>query len=101
MKESKTKLRQRLFAEQKGECWICNELMLLHVSSNHPLFPTFDHIKPVTFGGTWDESNLKLAHKDCNNRRGNGLPKRAVARWQGNPAAQPFTASWLRAKGYM
>ena len=92
-----------MFIEQEGKCWICGKLMLLDVSSNHPYFATFDHIKPTTFGGTWDVSNLKLAHKVCNSKRGNGIPKpkRAVDRWQGDPAAQPFTASWLRAKGYM
>lgn len=101
--ESKDRARRVMFEEQQGKCWICGALMLLDVSVDSPLFATFDHIKAISLGGKWEDSNLKLAHKLCNARRGNGTkrPIRPVDRWVGNPAAQPFTASWLRAKGYM
>jgi 5-methylcytosine-specific restriction endonuclease McrA len=92
-----------MFEEQQGKCWICGALMLLDVSVNDPMFATFDHVKAISLGGKWEDSNLKLAHKICNARRGNGAKRfqRAVDRWLGNPEAQPFTAAWLRAKGYM
>lgn len=94
-------LRQRMFTEQEGKCWICGELMLLEVSSNHDRFATFDHILAVSLGGKWEESNLKLAHKICNQRRGDGRSRTPSDVWHGSDNALPFSAAWLQAKGYM
>ena len=37
---------------------------------DHPLAPTRDHITPVKHGGPNAATNLRLAHKACNSRRG-------------------------------
>jgi 5-methylcytosine-specific restriction endonuclease McrA len=94
-------LKRRMFEAQRGLCWLCNQPMLL-IRGEQPLVATFDHIVPVSLGGTWDEENLKLAHKICNNRRGN-QPWNPTPRdlWVGDVNAPPFSAAWLRARGYI
>lgn len=36
--------------------------------------PTIDHWMPLSKGGTWDISNLRLAHKQCNVWKGDRVP---------------------------
>jgi hypothetical protein len=36
--------------------------------------PTIDHWIPLSKGGTWDLSNLRLAHRECNIWKGDRLP---------------------------
>lgn len=70
-KNHRRNLRQRKFVEQNGLCHICSEPMLLDDDKEGPLFATFDHIIPVAEGGPQSTvSNVKLAHKRCNNKRG-------------------------------
>lgn len=39
-----------------------------------------DEIVPVSLGGNpLDRSNVRLAHRECNRRRGNGMGERAAA----------------------
>lgn len=97
---AKTDLKERMFEAQAGLCWICGELMIL-TGKQVPDAATFDHIIAVSHGGTWDESNLKLAHKLCNNRRGNGEPRKHKPNRTGYSGAPPFTYAWLRARGYI
>jgi 5-methylcytosine-specific restriction endonuclease McrA len=97
----KDQLKMRMFEAQHGRCWICREPMLLDVSPNHPLFATYDHIVPVSLGGKWEESNLKLAHQFCNNRRGNGRQHTPVYVRREGAGHMPFCAAWLKDKGYM
>lgn len=96
-------MKQRMFDRQQGKCWICGDVMLLVSANENPLAATFDHIKPVSLGGTWDEANLKLAHQICNSRRGNGKQRHhgpVYVRRQGS-GALPFSAAWLKDNGYM
>lgn len=38
--------------------------------------PEVDEIVPISLGGSpYDRSNLRLTHRGCNRRRGNGIPK--------------------------
>lgn len=37
-----------------------------------------DHLIPRSLGGTDDIGNLRPAHRRCNSRRGNRLPKRKL-----------------------
>lgn len=39
-----------------------------------PLHPTLDHIIPKSKGGVDALWNLQLAHKDCNEKKGNEVP---------------------------
>ncbi len=70
----KRRLRVRMFLNQDGNCSLCGEAMSLAVL--HPLsddYPTLDHILPRSRGGTNAVSNIALAHRRCNERRGNAL----------------------------
>jgi HNH endonuclease len=35
--------------------------------------PTIEHVIPLARGGTWDMDNLKLAHRLCNQRKGDRM----------------------------
>jgi len=50
-----------------GLCGICREPVDLEVKAG-PYQPTIDHIRP---DGNDDRSNLQLAHRGCNSRKGN------------------------------
>ncbi len=111
-------LKLFVFNEQKGMCWLCDMLMVID-SAGPPNAATWDHILPRSHGGTWHRDNLKLAHKVCNERRGNGPPLKLppwnqpyahqTERLARLPAsapiadknARPFTGAWLRGHGYM
>lgn len=46
----------------------------------HPMRPEVDEIVPVSLGGNpLERSNVRLAHRICNQRRGNGKRERAAA----------------------
>lgn len=45
-------------------CYLCPE------PYTEELGPTIDHVKPLSKGGTWDLDNLKLAHRKCNQEKG-------------------------------
>jgi 5-methylcytosine-specific restriction endonuclease McrA len=60
---------QRLY-EQQGLCWLCDRPMRVTDA-------TWDHIIPRSHGGSWDPSNLKLAHESCNRIRGSVPPEKA------------------------
>lgn len=51
-------------------CHLCRRRVNLRLRSPHPRSATFDHLVPVSAGGTDDPANLALAHRDCNTRRG-------------------------------
>lgn len=50
----------------RGNCWS---------PGSNPEFATWDHIVPKSKGGTNDRSNVKLAHRRCNELRGNSDPE--------------------------
>lgn len=54
-----------LYRRYRGVCWICRRFCPRDKASR-------DHIIPRSVGGTDDISNLALAHKICNSKRGNG-----------------------------
>lgn len=54
-----------LYRRYRGICWICRRFCPRDKASR-------DHIIPRSLGGTNDISNLALAHKLCNSKRGNG-----------------------------
>lgn len=50
-----------------------------------PLSPSLDHVVPRSRGGSNCQTNLLLAHRACNEERGDGrLPKNAHTMWKQN-----------------
>lgn len=68
MSDRKAKMRARLFERDGNKCHLCGLPMSIY-HPNHPLGATIDHLIPRSQGGNNDISNLKLAHKRCNEAR--------------------------------
>lgn len=70
--KSNRNTRKRLFKEQKGLCFYCQEPMLLRYGSLRPTSATLDHIIPLSKGGVIGATlNTVAACKKCNEERGN------------------------------
>lgn len=65
-KKRRRNQRARVFAEQRGCCYLCELPMLLGPGKNDPLFATWDHIVPTCAGGGNALANRQLAHQICN-----------------------------------
>lgn len=66
------KLVDVFWSMQRGCCALCGYKM----DRRHPNTPNYrsiDHIVPTSRGGSNNESNKRLAHRDCNTVRGNQL----------------------------
>lgn len=64
----------RLMARDGQTCGICGKPLNRKLADfESPEYVTFDHIVPVSSGGTDELNNLRLAHLSCNKRRGGGL----------------------------
>lgn len=62
----------RLMARDGLNCTICDQPLDRALrDQNGPRYITFDHITPRSRGGLTDFGNLRLAHRACNERRGN------------------------------
>lgn len=59
-------LKRRMYSNQNAICYICNKYMTFKDAS-------VDHVIPLSKGGSSEEENLKLAHKDCNDKKGDLL----------------------------
>jgi 5-methylcytosine-specific restriction endonuclease McrA len=62
----KRRVKTSMMQEQKGICFWCRQVMLVHEA-------TFDHLIPRSRGGRNNRGNLVLAHGDCNAGRGNTI----------------------------
>jgi 5-methylcytosine-specific restriction endonuclease McrA len=47
-------------------CYLCGEFLSVHDE-------TFDHVVPLIKGGAHVASNIRLAHRECNSKKGKGL----------------------------
>lgn len=56
----------------RWRCHLCRRKVDRTLTSPHPMSPTFDHLVPISDGGTDDPANLRLAHRRCNSSRGAG-----------------------------
>lgn len=76
--QRRDELRAKLFELQNGRCHLCGRPMTLERPERTRApksFASFDHLTPKSEGGTSYYTNLKLAHRSCNSRRGsNPLP---------------------------
>lgn len=63
-----------LAARDDYVCHVCGGAVDMSLPFNDRMAPTRDHIVPRHRGGSHDPTNLKLAHRGCNSRRGAALP---------------------------
>lgn len=74
------KLTRRQLGDRDGwVCHLCDEPVDPSLQHPHPRSATFDHLIPIADGGVDSPSNVKLAHRDCNIRRGRRPLDQAVA----------------------
>ena len=71
--------KRRIYAhlrERHGDnCHWCGKPMDF-VDKLNPLSATIEHLVPKSKGGTNEQSNLRLAHRRCNEDRSEPTPKR-------------------------
>lgn len=60
--------KRKLIAMYGLHCWLCHRPIDTFEAA------TLDHIKPRKDGGSNSVTNLRLAHKRCNNLRGHSKP---------------------------
>jgi 5-methylcytosine-specific restriction endonuclease McrA len=72
------RMKARFFIAQQGKCWLCGEPMRNAGKNTHPLAATWDHVLPVSKGGSGKQDNLMLAHRECNIRRGDRHEVRSI-----------------------
>lgn len=72
-------LRRRVLAEET-HCGLCGQPVDRTLHHNDPGAPEVDEIIPVSLGGDpLARSNVRLTHRLCNQRRGNGMGERREA----------------------
>ena len=64
-----------LYIRDKGICGICHKRIKKIDTANR------DHIVPASLGGCNKQSNLRIAHIECNKRRGNERPSKTMMEW--------------------
>lgn len=71
-------LRNALWKAQAGCCWICRERMVPPTDprpAHHPKRASLDHVWPRSvYGENGDFGLTLLAHRECNEQRGNRIP---------------------------
>lgn len=75
-KPSNPKARGRdvtwLMARDGTDCMLCGRPLDRSIKDDrHPMCITFDHITPRSKGGADTLANQRLAHRECNELRGN------------------------------
>ncbi|MBG6083253.1 HNH endonuclease signature motif containing protein [Zhihengliuella flava] len=71
---ARTKLRKRVIREE-SICWLCGKPVDKSLPHGLPGSPEVDEIVPVSKGGSpLERDNVRLAHRICNQRRGNKDP---------------------------
>lgn len=63
-------VRLQIYADAGWVCQLCQCPTRSNEDSNHPRYPTLDHIVPRAHGGSDSLENLRLACRQCNITRG-------------------------------
>ena len=58
--------RKEIFERDGYICQLCGTGVVPWMNYGHPLYPTIDHIIPLSRGGTHEPSNVQTAHRGCN-----------------------------------
>lgn len=66
--------RLAIYARDNFTCQLCDGPVDMALPGKDRWAATLDHIIPWSLGGIDDESNLRLAHRSCNSRRGAPIP---------------------------
>jgi 5-methylcytosine-specific restriction endonuclease McrA len=70
----RNRVRRRVLLEET-ECWLCGQPVDTTLPHGLPQSPEVDEVVPVSKGGSpYDRRNCRLAHRMCNQRRGNRDP---------------------------
>lgn len=76
----KTGNRRKIVTRLRGKygdgCHWCKQVMVFE--GEGPLRATIEHVIPLDRGGLDNLNNMRLAHKKCNNERGNNMPELEV-----------------------
>ncbi|WP_367400657.1 HNH endonuclease [Arthrobacter sp. PsM3] len=71
----RNKLRARVIREET-HCWLCSLPVDKTLPHGQPGSPEIDEVIPVSKGGSpYERSNCRLAHRLCNQKRGNRQPQ--------------------------
>ena len=62
--------RMRLGERDAWTCHLCWQVVDLNLQYPHPFSASLDHVTPRSMGGSHRRDNLKLAHLECNVKRG-------------------------------
>lgn len=87
-------LRRRVLAHYT-HCALCGELVDKSLPYTDPGAPEVDEIIPVSLGGDplrWD--NVQLAHRSCNQAKGNGTGNTARPRPNSTPPQPTQSRAW-------
>lgn len=52
-----------------GICYLCNKKVNFKLKYPHPRSKSFDHVVPLSKGGSHSQENVKLTHLRCNKRK--------------------------------
>lgn len=63
----------RLIKRDGFKCYLCNKDTNKNKDYNHDDYPSVDHVKPLTKGGTHTWDNVKLAHRKCNREKSDNI----------------------------
>lgn len=55
--------RDAVYARENGYCYVCKLPVARELA-------TFDHVTPISDGGTDTEDNVRPAHRKCNSQKG-------------------------------
>ncbi|PUZ23528.1 hypothetical protein BUY00_01530 [Staphylococcus chromogenes] len=61
---------KKLLKRDGRYCYLCKQPMKVNADTNDSLYPSIEHIKPISKGGTHTWDNVKLAHRKCNWEKG-------------------------------
>ncbi len=67
-KAERLALKIKLLVAHGSNCWWRDEPFTLED------WPTFEHVNPLSLGGTWAFGNLRLTHESYNKMRANHYP---------------------------
>lgn len=68
--ESEPYTRTDIYERDESSCQLCGQRVDLSLSGLDPHGPTIDHIVPLSQDGADAPHNVQLAHRICNNRKG-------------------------------